>query len=146
MEKKNYTITIEAAKSPEEVFKRINDVSKWWTQYFEGSSAKLNDEFVLRHADAHYSKQKLVEFIPDKKVAWLVTDSLLTWIKKDKYEWTGTKIIFELTPKGDKTLLKFTHEGLVPEKEYYIHSVEFWDRVIKKWIFNFITNVDDNDS
>ena len=72
---------------------------------------------------------------------WLVTDSKLNWIQKDKYEWTGTKMIFEITAKGDKTMLNFTHEGLFPKKECYDHSVQFWDMVIKEWIFNYITDV-----
>jgi hypothetical protein len=82
----------------------------------------------------------LIEVIPEKTVVWLVTDSKLNWIKNDKYEWTGTKMIFELSPKNDKTLLNFTHLGLVPEKEGYEHSIKFWDMVIKDLLFNFITN------
>ena len=147
MKDQSYTATVEFAKSPGDVFKRINDVSKWWTRVangeqteFEGRSTKLNDEFILRHGESHYSKQKLVEVIPGKKVVWFVTDSKLNWLKKNQHEWTGTKMIFELTSKGDKTALNFIHQGLVPEKECYDHSVQFWDMVIKEWLFNFITN------
>jgi hypothetical protein len=50
-------------------------------------------------------------------------------------------MIFELTPKGDKNVLHFTHEGLVPEKECYEHSVQFWNMVIKEWLFKFSTVV-----
>jgi len=45
----------------------------------------------------------VIEFVPDKKVVWLVTESVR---KTDNYEWTGTKMIFELTSKGNNTLLK----------------------------------------
>jgi hypothetical protein len=48
-------------------------------------------------------------------------------------------MIFELNYQGGKTVLKFTHQGLVPEKECYEHSVQFWDMVIKEWLFNFIS-------
>ena len=140
MQNKTYTATIEVAQSPEVVFNHINDVSKWWSKDFEGSSTKLNDEFVICHPDRHYSKQKLIEVIPGKKVVWLVTDSKLNWIEKDKYEWTNTKMIFEITTKGDKTLLRFTHEGLVPEKECYAMCEQGWNMVIKEWLFNFITD------
>lgn len=51
----------------------------------------------------------------------------------------GTKMIFELTSKSGKTELNFTHEGLVPEKECYEHCAQFWNMVIKEWLFNFIT-------
>jgi hypothetical protein len=136
----NYTATIEVAKSPKDVFNHINDVSKWWSKDFEGSSTKLNDEFVICHPDRHYSKQKLVEVIPNKKVVWLVTESKLNWIEKDKYEWTNTKMVFEITTKGDKTVLHFTHEELVPEKECYAMCEQGWNMVIKEWLFNFITD------
>jgi hypothetical protein len=140
MVNENYTATIEIAKSPKDVFNHIKEVSKWWSKDFEGSSTKLNDEFVICHPDRHYSKQKLAEVIPDKKIVWLVTESKLNWIEKDKQEWTNTKMVFEITTKGDKTLLRFTHEGLVPEKECYSKCTQGWNMVIKDWLFNFITN------
>ena len=143
---KSYGTSIEVNSTPKEVFDHINDVSKWWIREvvgasteFEGASSKLNDEFILRHGDNHYSKHKLIEFIPDKKVVWLVTDSRLNWIKENKQEWTGTKMVFEIVPGAEKTTLNFTHEGLVPQLECYGHCVHFWERVIKDWIFNFIT-------
>lgn len=134
--------TIEVAKSPKNVFKAItSDIAKWWGgKDFEGSSTKLNDEFIINHPGAHYSKQKLIEVIPDKRVAWLVTESKLDWIEKDKAEWTGTRIIFELTPKGDKTIINFTHDGLVPEKECYDRVEQGWNIVIKEWLFNYIAD------
>ena len=136
---KSYTVTIELASSPEDVFNHIKDVSKWWSKDFEGSSANLNDEFVICHPYRHFSKQKLIEVIPGKKVVWLVTDSNLTWLEKDKHEWTNTKMVFELTTKGDKTVLHFTHEGLVPQKECYAKCQQGWNMVIKDRLFNFIT-------
>jgi uncharacterized protein YndB with AHSA1/START domain len=143
MAKKDFTATIELEKSSRDVFKTItDDVAKWWGgNDLEGSSTKLNDEFVIHHPGAHYSKQKLVEVIPGKRVVWLVTESELSWLEKDKHEWTNTKMIFEIAVEGDKTLLRFTHEGLVPEKECYERCAhEGWDIVIKDWLFNFITH------
>ena len=140
MTNKNCTVTIEVAKSPTAIFNSIKEVSKWWSKDFEGASAKLNDEFVINHPGRHYSKQKLVEVIQNKKIVWLVTESTLNWLEKDKHEWTNTKMIFEITTKGDKAVLHFTHEGLVPEKECYAMCEQGWNRVIKDWLFNFITN------
>jgi len=140
MENQNYTSTIEVTNSPQDVFNHISDVSKWWSKEFEGSSTKLNDEFIIRSRDRHYSKQKLVEVIPDKKVVWLVTDSKLNWIEKDKTEWTNTRLVFEIATKGDKTLLHFTHEGLVPVKECFARCEQVWNMLIKERLFNFIIN------
>lgn len=146
MKDNSYQITIEINSSSQDVFNHINNVSKWWTRIaggqqteFEGQSTKLKDEFVLRHGSAHYSRHKLSEIVSIKKIVWLVTDSRLNWIKGNKEEWTGTKMIFELIPQGDKTVLHFVHEGLVPELECYEHCVQFWNRVIRDWLINYIT-------
>jgi len=136
----SFTATIEVAKSPQNVFSGIKEVQKWWTKDFEGSSKQLNDEFIIHHPNAHYSKQKLVEVIPDKKIVWLVTDSTLYWLQNDKHEWTNTKMIFEVNTKSDKTILHFTHEGLVPEKECYARCGQGWTMIIKDRLFNYITN------
>jgi hypothetical protein len=139
MQDKSYTTTIEIDKSPHEVFNKLRDVSKWWSKDFEGTSAKYNDEFVISHPGRHFSKQKLTEVVPGKKLVWLVTASNLTWLEKDKQEWTNTKMIFEITASGNKTLLHFTHEGLLPEKECYAMCEQGWNMVIKDRLFHFIT-------
>ncbi len=134
----NYSASIELALSPQEVFEHINNVSEWWTKDLQGQSTKLNDEFVVNHECGHYSKHKLIEVIPDKKVVWLVTDSKLDWVEKDKYEWTNTKVVFEIIPNGDITELKFTHEGLVPELECYTNCVGGWDMFVKGSLYNLM--------
>jgi activator of Hsp90 ATPase-like protein len=136
-ENKKYTATIEVAKSPNHVFNHvINDVSKYWPEEIEGECTKLNDEFIFKSGDSHYSKNKVIEFVPNRKVVWLVTESLR---KTDNFEWTGTKMIFELTPKGENTQLKFTYDGFVLENEYE-RLVQICDMVIKEKLYNLLTN------
>src|SRR5882762_8138071 len=118
MKKQDYNVSITVNATAQEAFKSINSVTKWWTEHLEGNSKKLNDEFTVRFDDVHVSTQKLVEVIPDKKIVWLVTDSKLNFIK-DKQEWTGTKISFEIGKKDNKTQIRFTHEGLVPDRECF---------------------------
>ncbi len=48
----------------------------------EGSTDKLGDVFTYRYEDVHYSKQKITEFIPGKKVVWLVLESSLNSIRR----------------------------------------------------------------
>lgn len=94
METQDITTTILIDKTAEEVFKAINTPEKWWTGAFTGSAQKLNDEFTYQYKDIHYSKQRVTELIPNRKVVWLVIDSQLNFIE-DKTEWTGTTISFE---------------------------------------------------
>ena len=138
MKKQDYTASITVNATPQETFKNINSVTKWWTEDLKGSSQKLNDEFVVRFGDVHMSKQKIVEFIPDKKVVWLVTDSKLNFIE-DKGEWTGTKISFDLSKVEDKTQINFTHVGLVPQVECYESCVQGWDQYIKGSLLKLLT-------
>ena len=82
----------------------------------------------------------MVEVVPNKKIVWFVIESDLHWLKKDPKEWTGTKMIFEITSKTGISALHFTHEGLIPEKESYGRCSQGWDMVIKDWLFNFIVH------
>ncbi|MDP9078957.1 MAG: SRPBCC domain-containing protein [Bacteroidota bacterium] len=140
MERKSYSSTIVVQQSPKEVFNCIKDVSKWWNKECKGRSEKLNDEFIISHGDVHYSKQKLIEIIPNRRIVWQITDSELAWLERDKAEWTNTKLVFEIALTADKTIVQFTHEGLVPAKECYERVARSWDMVIREWLFSFITS------
>jgi hypothetical protein len=139
MENKSFTTSIMVEQSLQDVFNGIKEVSKWWSKDFEGGSNQLNDVFIIHHPNQHYSKQKLVEVITNTKMVWLVTESTLHWLQKDRQEWTNTKMIFEMTRVGDKTFIHFTHEGLIPEKECYTMCENGWTMIIKSWLFHFIT-------
>lgn len=134
----NFTTTFFVNQTPKEVFNAVNNVSGWWQGQIEGSTKKLNDEFDYRMQEFHFSKQKLVEFIPDEKVVWLVTDSNLNSFK-DKSEWTGTKIIFEISEINNKTQLRFTHFGLVPQIECYGNCSNAWEQLVQQSLFSLIT-------
>ena len=136
----NYTTAFTVEKTPKEVFAAINNVRGWWTGEpgIEGSTNKLGDEFTYRYTPHHFSKQKITEFIPGKKIVWLVVESSINFVK-DKSEWKGTKITFEIAKKGDKTELRFTHVGLVPDIECYGACSNAWGSYIKSSLRGLIS-------
>jgi len=139
MENKNYktthySVAIELTKSPGDVFKHLINLKKWWPEDFQGEEIKLNSEFIFTTGESHYSKNKVVEFVQNKKVVWLATEAIR---KTDGYDWTGTKFIFELTPKGNDTILKFTYDGVVLENESDRLAL-ICDMTLKDMFYNFI--------
>jgi uncharacterized protein YndB with AHSA1/START domain len=119
------TETIEVSQPPPSVFSRLKDLSRWWGgPDLATGAAEAGDEFTIIHGDAHYSRQRVTEVVPDTRIVWLVTESRLNWLQNDKSEWTVTKMIFEITAENDSTRLRFTHEGLPPSKESYARCAE----------------------
>ncbi len=144
MSNQNYSTTLLVDQTPEEVFNAVRNVRGWWSGYYseeiKGDTEKLNDEFSFRAGDgAHYSRQKLIEVIPNKKIVWLVTDSKLDFLEK-KDEWTGTKVIFDISTNVNKTQLVFTHDGLSPEIECYNSCAPAWSQYLQKKLLPLIAN------
>jgi hypothetical protein len=142
MKNKNFSTTFIVDQTPEEVFNAVRNVRGWWSGYYseeiKGDTEELNDEFSFRAGGAHYSRQKLIEVIPNKKVVWLITDSKLDFLEK-KDEWTGTKVIFDISRKGNKIQLVFTHEGLIPEIECYNSCAPAWSQYLQNKLLPLIS-------
>lgn len=134
----DFTTTIVVDQTPKEVFKAINNVRGWWSEEIEGSTDKLNAVFNYHYEDIHRCQIKIIESIPDQKVVWLVVDNYFSFTK-DKAEWTGTKIIFEISKKDGKTQIRFTHQGLVPAYECFEICQDAWTTYIQHSLRGLIT-------
>ena len=118
MKTNDYTTSFAVEQSPEDVFNAINNVRAWWSGDIDGSTDRLGDEFRYRYQDLHDTTQRITEWVPGKRVVWHVVDSHINFVK-DRAEWNGTDIVFEISRQGGKTELRFTHVGLVPAFECY---------------------------
>jgi uncharacterized protein YndB with AHSA1/START domain len=138
MKQKDFSATFSVDQSPEEVFDAINNVRGWWSEEIDGSTDKLGAEFKFHYKDFHRSTQKITEFVPGKKVVWHVSEAKLNFVK-NKTEWTGTDVVFEINRKGKKTELRFTHLGLVPAFECYGDCSGAWGLYINDSLRSLIT-------
>ncbi len=133
----DFTTTLLVDQNPNEVFHAVNNVRGWWSEEIEGGTEKLNDEFTYHFEDIHQCKMKLIEVVPDKKVVWLVLSNYFKFTK-DKTEWKGTNVIFEISQKDNKTMLRMTHQGLVPEYECFEICRDAWTSYIQNSLRNLI--------
>lgn len=129
MNDKSYSMSFLTTQSSQEVFAAVNRVRDWWSGTVEGGTDKLGDTFTYTVPGVHYSKQRITEFVPGTKVVWHVDDANLAFAM-NKSEWKGTDIVFEIARKGDKTELRFTHRGLVPDFECHEACSNAWGMLV----------------
>lgn len=121
----SYTTRFEVARPAAVVFEAINDVRSWWEGEIEGESSRQGNAFTYRYPKMHRSTQRVTELVPGKRVVWHVEDAELTFIA-DRGEWTGTDIVFDIAESDGKTIVTFTHQGLLPEVECYDMCSDAW--------------------
>ena len=134
----DFTTTLVVDQTPNEVFNAITNVRGWWSEEVEGDSEKHNDTFLYHYEDVHRSKMKLIEVIPDKKIVWDVVENYFKFTE-DHAEWTGTKIVFDISEKDGKTEMRFTHQGLTADYECFEICRDSWTNYIQKSLRNLIT-------
>ena len=127
---RSYTTAFSVPRSAKDAFFAINDVRGWWSGEVRGRTRRLGGVFTYRYGGFHRSKQKVTELVPGKRVAWLVVDGGPKFVK-DKSEWKGTRIVFEISRKGNRTQVRFTHQGLVPRLECYDSCADAWGSLVR---------------
>jgi hypothetical protein len=139
MKNQDFTTTVLTDQPPEAVFNAINNVRGWWSQNIEGKTDKLNSDFVYR--DKYLTARMKISHFSKQKIVWDVVESHNDFFKdeKTKSEWDGTKIIFEITRKGEnKTEVKFTHAGLIPQFTCFTICSNSWEFFITTSLKNLI--------
>ena len=107
---RDFTFQFLSSKSAKEIFPMLLDVKSWWKGFYgeniQGESNEVGDEFTFFAGDGvHISKQKLIEKRPNKKLAWQVIESNLSFLN-DKKEWDDTIISFSLEDVEKEKKLK----------------------------------------
>src|SRR5580765_2419443 len=137
MTAESYRTAFTVEQSADEAFAAINDVRSWWTGEIDGPTDTLGAEFTYRYRDLHDSRQAITELARGRRVVWDVVEGYLGFVGKAD-EWKGAQIVFELVPHGDGTEVRFTHEGLSPDRECYDSCSGGWDAFIQGNLRRFI--------
>jgi len=137
MKQEHYHKSIIVNGTPAEAFERICEVNGWWAKNLEGNTEQLNDVFTVRFGTT-FVTFSITEAVPGKRIVWLVTDCYLPWLKNDKTEWNGTRVIFSIDPVAEGTRIDFTHEGLTPQAECYENCRVGWDCHLEKGLQSLV--------
>jgi hypothetical protein len=138
MNQQHYQCSIVAAVSPEAAFNSIRyQVGAWWTNNIEGSTGRAGDIFTVRFGNT-FAQFTVTALVPGKKITWLVTDCNLDFIR-DKKEWLGTEIRWEIEAHDEGAAIHMTHIGLAPGKESYSNCSDGWNFYIKESLFKLLT-------
>ncbi|MDB5541416.1 MAG: ATPase [Devosia sp.] len=133
----DFSTVILVDQTPRAAFDAIINPRAWWGQDIDGNTDTLGEEWSYRYKDIHYSKHRTVELVPGRKVVWHVVDGTLNFVK-DKSEWQGTDLVFDIAEKDGKTEVRFTHRGLVPTVECFDACSSGWSGLITRSLRNLI--------
>lgn len=126
----DYSIEITIKAKTEKVFEALTQqIPLWWTEMFEGNANKEGAEFTVRFGDSVYKTLQVVALVPNAKVVWCVKASLIDIPElKNKTEWVGTTIVWEIEQNGDTTLLHLEHHGLNEAIDCYEICANGWQQ------------------
>lgn len=129
MSTEHYRTSFTADRSPQDVFEAVTNPRGWWSQAIEGDTDRLGAVFYFHYRDVHRCTLKVTELVPGKKVVWRVLHNEFNFVK-DRTEWIGSEIVFDIVSNGDTTELRFTHVGLAPADECYEVCSHAWGSYI----------------
>ena len=119
------TITFTTPAGPDTVFGAVNDVRSWWTGEIDGRTDELGAEFTYRYQDMHRSTHRITQLEPGRRITWHTVDSDLAFTE-DAAEWTGTDVVFDISPVAGGTEVRFTHVGLSADSECFESCSSAW--------------------
>jgi uncharacterized protein YndB with AHSA1/START domain len=106
--------------SPRDVYRAITTrdrLAEWWTHETRGEAA-LGSVIQFRFGESGFFDMTVRELDPEKRVVWEVTDG--------PNEWIGTKVIWDLSPQGAGTTIRFKQQGWREPVEFMHHCSTKW--------------------
>lgn len=128
MTDRSFTTGFSVDQAPEDVFNSITGL-RWWPD-IEGTADRVGAKFTHHFMKQHRCDLEVKELIPGERIVWHVLHNYFSFDEANT-EWNGTDILFEIGRKENRTHVKFTHVGLVPELECYEPSSNAWRGLIE---------------
>jgi len=143
MNDESYRTTVLVDATPDRAYDAVNDVRGWWSQDLDGRTDTIGAEFDYRGnqdgVNLHRARIRVVDLVPAERVEWLVLDNWMSFID-DQAEWTGTRIVFEISPTESGSEIRFSHLGLVPSYECYDACFDAWTFFLQSSLRELITS------
>lgn len=102
------------AAVPCEVYAALTDrgrMASWWTREINGEP-DVGSMIHFNFGERGFFDMKLIELDPDNSVVWEVVNG--------PSEWIGTKILWDLSPYGTDTTVRFKQKGW-RARVYFMH-------------------------
>ncbi len=95
-------------------------LAQWWAADVTENRSTGNVELGFFKRATVYVLEPLRDAAPGE-VAWLC---------RSGKEWKGTKLLFQLTPRDNGTLVKFTHAACSSETDYFVSCNTTWGELM----------------
>ncbi len=112
---------IQIAAKPERIYPLVATgpgFEKWWAADVTESGGAVELGFFKR--STVYRLKKEIDQPPGHA----------SWLCETGNEWAGTHIVFRLEPRGDNTLVRFTHAGWASETDYFTSCNTTWGELM----------------
>jgi hypothetical protein len=93
--------------------------TQWWAEDVESDA-----NGVVRLG--FFNKATLYTLRPDGAA----TETRVTWRCETGREWSGTRLLFEMQPQGNETVVKFTHAGWENASDYFVSCNTTWGELM----------------
>jgi uncharacterized protein YndB with AHSA1/START domain len=116
-----HSITIDAAA--ERIVPLISTaagLAEWW-------AADVTEDLSTGNVELGFFKRATVYGLERVKNSAL---GEVAWLCQSGKEWKGTKLVFQLTPSGKGTLMKFTHAAWAADTDYFVSCNTTWGELM----------------
>jgi uncharacterized protein YndB with AHSA1/START domain len=94
--------------------------SRWW-------AADVSEDKATGNVELGFFKRATVYGL---RPVQITTPHQAHWLCQTGKEWTGTRLLFDLTEQKGQTLLHFSHTGWQAETDYFISCNTTWGELM----------------